>query len=295
MSTKTKSYPNPVLGNGDDYQIEIDDDKIIGFSAIEKDNKNFYCNITLNLEDEIILNLIKDEKAAFFCDIDCVKTNYRTSEYAYSKKIPLTIPRTNVVDNVDVNCYIVAMKPIDNYTHPEFNEMFDGVSFSLEEGDFIATFKPRFFNASVKYNKCPAPSSLMQVQKASLESGIKTIQFNPDDERIFIVMPPDLFDIYVRVCGQNTLADELFVSTIAVDALAYALMTKRDSDTKLATNLRNLLSKNNIEIDDEHPEQCFDAARKLLEDDRVDPYVTFMKKIEAVIMTKTSEDNGSTI
>lgn len=293
MNIKTKSYPNPVLGNGDDYRMAVSADMVV-FSEIQKDNDNFYCTITLNLDDETIMNLITEGKAAFFCDIDCMKTNYRTKEFVHGKELRLTIPRVKVVDTVDVNCYIVAMKPIDNYTHPEFNEMFDGVTFSLEEGDFIATLGSYFFNASVKYSKCPAPSSLMQVQEAKPDSGIERIVFNAEEERIFIVMPHEMFDIYTRVCGQNTLADDLFVSTIAVDALAYALMTQRDSDSKLAENLRNLLKKNNIEIDENHPELYYDAARKLLEDDGVDPYTTFMKKVEAVITNKTSMENGIT-
>lgn len=289
MNIKTKSYPNPVLGNGNDYRISIDPKKIVNFSPLEKDKDNFYSTVTLNLDDETIINLIKEKKAAFFCDIDCVKTNYRTSEYAFGKQIRLTIPRNKVVDNVDVNCYIVAMEPIVDFTHPDFNEMFEGVLCDLEEGDFLATLGSYYLNATVKYNKCPAPSSLMQVQEASSDSGITKVTFNPDEERIFIVMPHEIFELYNRVCGQNTNADELFVSTIAVDALAHALMTQRDSDSNLAANLRNLLEKNNIEIDEDHPEQCFDAARKLLQEDGVDPYTTFMKKVEAVINIQPAE------
>lgn len=289
MNIKTKSYPNPVLGNGNDYRISIDPKKIVNFSPLEKDKDNFYSTVSLNLDDETIINLIKEKKAAFFCDIDCVKTNYRTSEYAFGKQIRLTIPRNKVVDNVDVNCYIVAMKPIVDFTHPDFNEMFEGVLCDLEEGDFLATLGSYYLNATVKYNKCPAPSSLMQVQEASSNSGITKVTFNPDEERIFIVMPHEIFELYNRVCGQNTNADELFVSTIAVDALAHALMTQRDSDSNLAANLRNLLEKNNIEIDEDHPEQCFDAARKLLQEDGVDPYTTFMKKVEAVINIQPAE------
>ena len=289
MNIKTKSYPNPVLGNGDDYRIPIDPKKVVEFSPLEKDKDYFYSIVKLNLEDEIILNLIKEEKAAFFCDIDCVKTNYRTSSYAFDKQIKLAIPRSEVVDNVDVNCYIVAMQSIENFSHPDFNEMYEGIYCDLEEGDFLAVLGSYYLNATVKYNKCPAPSSLMQVQEARFDSGITTITFNPDKERIFIVMPHEMFELYNRVCGQNTNADELFVSTIAVDALAYALMTQRDSDTNLAANLQNLLEKNNIEIADGHPEQCIDAARRLLQADGVDPFTTFMKKVEAVINTQPVE------
>lgn len=293
MSTMTRSYPNPVLGNGDNYRITLDQN-VITFSEVEKDYQNFYCTVTLNLTDEIILNLIKAQKAAFFCEIDCIKTNYRTSSYAYEKVLQLKIPRAFVVDNVDINCYIVAMQPIEFFTHPDLNEMYEGATFSLEEGDFIAILGSFYFNATVKYSNCPAPSSLMQVQRATPESNITQIEFVPDEERIFIVMPPDLFDIYTRVCGQNTNADELFISTIAVNALAYALINMRDNSTKLAENLRNLLKKNNLEIDNEHPEKSFNLARKLLEDDGVDPYTTFMKKVEALITTNNNAENDIT-
>lgn len=294
MSTRTKSYPNPVLGNGDDYRITIGEESLT-FSDIEKDNSFFYFRITLNLEDEIIDNLIKEEKAAFFCDIDCVKTNYRTSIWAYDKQLEITIPRNKVVDTVDLNCYIVAMKPIDSYTHPCFNEIYEGITFSLEEGDFIALLGSFFFNATVTYRKCPAPSSLMQVQEAKPDSGITKITFVEDQERIFIVMPHDLFETYVRVCGQNTNADNLFVSSVAVEALSHALMKVRNESTNLAENLRNLLEKNNIIIEDDKPEQCIDAARKLLEEDGVDPYSTFMKQVDAVITKPKADQDGSAV
>lgn len=294
MNSKTKSYPNPVLGNGDNYVINLNDD-ILNFSEITKDDKNFSCTVTLNLEDEIINTLIKEEKASFFCDVDCVKTNFRTSIWAYDNKLEIKIPRSNVVDTVDLNCYIVAMKQIDDFTHPDFNDFYNGAIFTLEEGDFIATLGSFFFNATIKYGKCPAPSSLMQVQEATPDSGIKTIIFREEDERIFIVMPHDMFELYNRVCGQNSLADELFISTIAVNALAHALMTKLNDSTNLAENLRNLLEKNNIVIDEDHPEQCFDAARKLIEEDGVDPYTSFMKKLEVVANKINTANDGSTV
>lgn len=292
MSTKTKLYPNPVWGNGNNFRVAFDE-SVIKFSAVEKDKDNFYCTISLNLEDETIASLFQEEKAAFLCEIDCVKTNYRESKLVYGNRLKLVIPRTYVVDNVDLYLYIVATKQIDNYVHPEFNESYEGISFTLEEGDYIADLGAYGFNASVKYSKCPSPSSLMQVQRAKADSGITQIKFVPDEERIFIVMPQELFDIYTKVCGQNTQADDLFISTVAVDALAYTLMTARDNDTKLAANLRNLLEKNHIEISDDQPEQCFDAARKLLEDDGVDPYTTFMKKVEAIITSKNASQDGS--
>lgn len=290
MSIKIKSYPNPVLGNGDDYKIAIDENALY-FSDIEKDKDYFYCSIKLNLEDEVILNLIKEEKAAFFCDIDCVKTNYRTSFYEYKDELTFKIPKVNVVDNVDVNLYIVAMQTIENYTHPEFNEMYEDASLPLEEGDYIATLGSYYFNATVKYSKCPPPSSLMQVQCASSNSNITKVTFNTDEERIFIVMPQDSFLIYTSVCGSNNNADDLFVSSIAVDALAYALLTLRDASTGLAENLRNLLDKNNIEIDENKPEEYLRAARNLLEVDGVDPYTTFMKSLQA--LTAKRQENGS--
>ena len=296
MSTKIKSYPNPVFGNGDDYRINIDN--AVTFGNIEKDKDNFYCVVTLNLDDESILNLIKEKKAAFFCEIDCVKTNYRSSKWDYSKSITIQIPRYQIVDNVDINCYVIAMDSIDNFTHPEFNEMFENTTFSLEKGDFIATLGSYYFNATVKYNKCPAPSSLIQVQRATSDSGIKQIKFTHDEERIYIVMPEYLYNIYNSVFGQNSNASDIFISTIVVDALAYSLMilhdNDNDSDTKLAENLRNLMEKNNIVINDNHPEEYFDVARKLLEEDGIDPYTTFMKNVQAIITTLNNNNNGIT-
>lgn len=293
MSTRIKSYPNPVFGNGDDYRINIDN--AVTFGNIEKDKDNFYCEVTLNLDDESILNLIKEEKAAFFCEIDCVKTNFRSSKWEFSNKINIQIPRYQIVDNVDINCYVVAMDSIDNFTHPEFNEMFENTTFSLEKGDFIATLGSYYFNATVKYNKCPAPSSLIQVQRASSNSGIEQIQFTQDDERIYIVMPEKLYNIYNSVFGQNSNAGDIFISTIVVDALAYSLMKLRDGDTKLAENLRNLMEKKHIVIpDDNNPEDYFNVARKLLEEDGIDPYTTFMKNVQAIITTLNNNNNGIT-
>ena len=293
MSTRIKSYPNPLFGNGDDYRINIDN--AVTFGKIVKDKDNFYCEVTLNLDDESILNLIREKKAAFFCEIDCVKTNYRSSEWGFSDKINIQIPRYQIVDNVDINCYVVAMDSIDNFTHPEFNEMFENTTFSLEKGDFIATLGSYYFNASVKYNKCPAPSSLIQVQR---KSGINKIQFTQDDERIYIVMPEKLYNIYNSVFGQNSNAGDIFISTIVVDALAYSLMKlfggDNDGDTKLAENLRNLMEKKDIVINENQPEDYFDAARKLLEDDGQDPYTTFMKNVQAIITTLNDNNNGIT-
>ena len=46
--------------------------------------------------------------------------------------------------------------------------------------------------------------------------------------------------------------------------------------------------------DDGNPEEYFNVARQLLEEDGIDPYTTFMKNVQAIITTLNNNNNGIT-
>ena len=131
----SSSYPYPVLQEGNDDYIQssylVDYDVVTQFGELKVD-------VTFQLKNEGIQYLITSKAAINMIHIECPQTSFRRVYKTIEKKLHITIPTNQLRGKVLVHAFIVAQKPIPDYTNDLLNEWYKEMVIQFEKGNFIA-------------------------------------------------------------------------------------------------------------------------------------------------------------
>jgi hypothetical protein len=154
-------FPHPVLGLGraDDFNgsaeftepnIEILDEVYkISFSIIH--------------DNGTIVDMVKNKKAIYCCEIFCSGTLYRDLKLNYEPEYLFEIKRADLRGSVEFNIYCIVNVNNVNYSNPAAHEDYSDFLFSLDKGDLLAYFGSFNFDADLQYQKLKAASSFMEI------------------------------------------------------------------------------------------------------------------------------------
>ena len=219
----SKSYPHPVLGIGND----VDSICRILPSPISKDSSSYHFHFDLLMDNEDIINLINQGKAVFSCEISCSPTYYRRIITSTDPSIDVEIARKEVAKRIEFETYIVATQPITDYVNSCSHPDFEGFSFQIEPGDILAVFKSGHYDVDIKYDKLRSAGSFIKIIPGDDETN--TI-YNLDAEKIEIKLPKTLYDDYKLSFNGPGKHANIFHSSLAFNALVYALMNYSDQE-----------------------------------------------------------------
>ena len=147
--------PYPVLGINGAFNDHCDVDNNM---TLETTQDNFIFHVKLKIDDETIKSLIKETKASFSCEIDCSKTYYREVFFSNESEFQVQIPRVSLVGNVHLFFSVVAIKQIEKYKNPCFNQRFyEGYSFNLQKGNLLSYLGETSINADIITSICITP------------------------------------------------------------------------------------------------------------------------------------------
>lgn len=224
MTPTNKSYPYPVLGNGDDYTCEFNQN-VIGSFATTSDE----IIIELNLEapNDDIAKLIESGDAKYICEIYCNKTFYREPYEFGSNEIKLNISREKVCDIVYIKPYIVAAKEIKNFSSIDFNVDYEDFTFDFTLGDILATYKVFKIDTEINYNNFYA-GDFMQIGRTDSEE----IEFDLDENIIYINLPDAIKEVYQNNKSTKEFRN-YFLNSVILPALIYALSNFKQYKDKL--------------------------------------------------------------
>lgn len=217
MKLNNISLPYPVLGVNDDISPALKDDAIV-IRFDKNDIDSYILSVALKIENEYIVELINNGYACYICEIDCPKTNFRTTVESQSPEYSFTINRRFVFGNVFLNCYVAVVKPINGYDNPGFHDDYKGFKFNLTPGDILVGFPARNFVADLKFDKLQSATSFMQIRQDEYN---EFTNFEFTDRTIDIKLPTELFNIYNSGVGQSFY--EVIHSSLAYNALLGAL------------------------------------------------------------------------
>src|ERR1051325_2103440 len=127
MKVNKKSYPHPVLGNGDDI-----DGLFRAVLHHELGRDNVAITTDFEIENETIEDLVKKGSALFVLEVECPSSFFRKSYSSGEYKKSMQIPARLLRNQVDVGFYVVSAKKIDGYrplgAHPDY----EGIPFTVE-------------------------------------------------------------------------------------------------------------------------------------------------------------------
>ena len=224
--------PYPVLGRDGAFADSCVAKAQMSFTT-SLQNYNF--NIEYQITDAQILQLIKDNKAKFACEIDCAKTYYRKTFLYDKNKFEIEIPRTSLVGPVLFFFSVVAVEQINDYQNSNFNQhYYAGYRFNLQKGDLLAFLGEHEFNASIKYNELKAIGSIVEV-KEDPSQNFTHFDFSTDKIRIFL--PTSEFKNF-NLSNSQSWADITHASIVQCALISALYAFKHHKNTLWAESLR---------------------------------------------------------
>lgn len=278
MKLNNISLPYPVLGISDDVMPMLEPDCLT--IKVEDDGMgNYRFTVTMKHENECIHQLIRDGYAEYSCEVDCARAMFRRCYTSDKGKIKIVIPRQYLNGRVDFNSFVSVKKPF-NYKNPEFNEDYEGYSFKMELGDVLVAFPPTHYDVDIKYDQLQAAGSFMQIREGI---GRTVTYFDVSGDKIEILLPTPLYNMYREMIGKDVRFMEIFHSSIVLNALTQALFCYDEySHTTWARTIKyrvdsdKSLSQYNLE--ELEPDQVPQLAQELLKD----PYGRMFDRLKKI-------------
>lgn len=252
----TKSYPYPVLGNGDDiagifntaFEVTLSPDKTQIAYKIDIKNNTIETLISLGLAQYVI-------------QIECRSTFYRRAFCFKEKKGVIEIDTQRLREKVSVSFYVCALQAIPDYTPSDCHPDYAGLSFPIEKADILADGGEGIFIAEKQFDPLNAPvSSFMKIQAGNNETGPMIV--DPDDDDIIIRLSKEDYKSYLKLKDTNsTNLHAAVVFPALVDILHIVNSDKDGVYESYSWNARLKVICRERKIDISEP---LEAAQKLL-------------------------------
>lgn len=233
MKLSNFAIPYPILGIkgafNDNVQVRFNLD-------IEHVKENFVFKVTLSLDDPTILGLIKDKRARYAFEIDCVKTYFRKVFKSLDPSFEVEIPKVSLVGrNIPIFLSVVVEEDITEYQNDNFNKRFyENYKFNLTKGDMLAFFGQVTFNADIKYNELKALGSIMDVKP---DANSKFTYFDFSGDLITIFLPQSEYENFRRA-NNHTYSDITHASIVQCALISALTSYKEYSSTLWAQTLK---------------------------------------------------------
>jgi|SRR5690606_27175652 len=216
MKFNNISFPHPVLGIDDTVSGNID------FSYEVLSEKDTYrIMFELKQSNNSINQLLKENKAEYFCEVTCTNTLYREIFTSSDNNIAFELPKKHVKGKVEFTCLLVSKTTIPHYINPDAHSDYDGFDFDIEKGDVLAVFGKFSFNADIRYERLKAVSQILVVKPRTDDFDV--INVNLEEPKITVEIPEEDYENFASNYADDKKYDPIFHSSIVLNALLIAL------------------------------------------------------------------------
>lgn len=216
MKIRQISYPHPVLASfNDDYtssSFEASIDFEIGeaFTTFE---------ITYDLKNKGIENLITTGQAIFVTHLECDSSMYREAFSSYNISSKFEVLNRKLSKQVDVSFMIVATTKIESYTNGLLHEDYEGSLIEFNKGTFIAVHQ----GGTLILEKDPlVPAKSIFNINPSDDKNVPNYTVRLDDDTISILLPRATYDT-IEELSRREEVNPLLISMYYLPALMEAL------------------------------------------------------------------------
>lgn len=231
------NYPHPVLSD------ETNDFPDSGFSIELVSHDDSGDSLTLGIECSLecpgIENLLASGDATALVRVMCNKTSYRYVEKLDTLEInDLRIPKARVSGAIEIQAFIVSLKPIQGYRLPEFNQdYFGSMSFRVAKGDILAVDSG--FTIKLESILENEMAGIVQVRPDSNATEMHVYYSAEEDidpknsEYIYVDLPKRQYTHYGQLRTKRYLnqgAERFLVCTVVLPVLTEAITRLRDEE-----------------------------------------------------------------
>lgn len=189
------SLPYPVLGINDDVFPLLGKDCMRVEDPVIHPTKIVF-RIHLKQENETITKLIAEGSAEYVCEINGPRSMFRNGFLSQEPDFEIELPRHDLRGTVSFECFVIVRKRIPEYSNPQFNEDYEGVSFDMEPGDILVFFGKKQYNMDIRYDKFFSAGSFIKIQNSRQNERKTWVNLNSD--KVLIMLPPKEYEKYKK-------------------------------------------------------------------------------------------------
>lgn len=224
MSKTSISFPHPVMGLGDDIL------PCPSYTASKTESAfNYDFRFELSIENDEIQKLISSGRAIYACEVNCNTTMYRRIFTSMDSIMEFSIGRKEVAKRIEFELFVTATENIPEYTNPNFHPDFHGFTFAIEPGDILVLFAKSHFDLDIKYDRLRSATSFLKIVQGTDDTNVI---YNIEKPMIEIQLPPEMYNDYKTHFNGRGQHANIFHSSIAFNALVYALTCYKEDDHK---------------------------------------------------------------
>lgn len=227
MKIKPRHYPYPVLSYFSNDFIDSYFKTIINADVI---NNKYVFNITFELKNSDLENLIALNKAKFSVHIECGNTRFRNLFSTFENKHLFDIPSQMLDGLVQICPLIVATEEIPEYKNNDLHPDFENSSFSIKKGDVLAIgLNKKMIVEKENSSDDKIPSIFRIIKDRSKEA--KPVQYNLYSEKITIILSSENFSRFSTLSHLNIESKKMLSTMIIIPALTGTIEALRNANT----------------------------------------------------------------
>ncbi|MBQ3295522.1 MAG: hypothetical protein IJH00_03460 [Erysipelotrichaceae bacterium] len=230
MRIGKRLFPYPVLNSEKVYSQYKESSFSLSYEDGISEDKQFYelNNLHCDIDSELLIRLIKDDKAEIICVIECPSTMFRRKYVLPLEGMDLAIPLTDLNNKVNVSAFVAAKEEINDYQSDDFLNGYEDISFTIEKHDILAA-DDGFVNTidfdDFEDNK--QKSIFLVIKDKNITDGTMRVEY--DSDKITICLPEKEWNEYDKT-KRISKFESLYFSVIAIPALGYALSCLQRND-----------------------------------------------------------------
>jgi hypothetical protein len=205
-------YPHPVLGIGDDYRKNPLVSRNISYDDNKKEILFNYKVTDLSFD---FFDLLKSEKIALICEINCSYTLYRKVFSTYENELIFEIPDQDLKNKVELQLMLIATKNIQNFASPNFSNELRDQSFLIEMGDVLGVLDTTVLDIDA------AGLVVSDFVKISENTVDEILRYEFDQDALIIKLPSKQLKA-LQLLKNNPDHENILISTLIIPILIHA-------------------------------------------------------------------------
>ncbi|MCH4071824.1 hypothetical protein [Pseudoramibacter sp.] len=226
MFIGNRLFPYPVLTEGtDDYpqsqfivRCDPDDTPFNGVKLA----------FHMHADDPVLAKLIQTGEAVYAVHAECTATSYRKLYTTQDPDIEIAVDEKDVRGRVEFLALILAQKRITRLTNPNWNEDYEGLSFSFQPGNILGYQNVGALNITKHIEEFDSADSIFNVCSVLTEDSA-AVKIELNGPRILLQLPKSQYLQYTAWM-KNPNTQQLANGVVIFPALVYVLTRIGETD-----------------------------------------------------------------
>ena len=220
MQIKNKLFPYPTINNSRLDSCYKDTTYSLEYEQVQEDEYLVLKDAHIEINNEAIINLIKEGKAKACVIVECSKSVFRKTYNIGLEPEDIKILISDLSDRVVISSFIYATQDIENYRNNDFLEDYEDYNFYIEKYDIIAIDNGSTIVIDYDETSDKKVSSIFLIIKDT-ETDKKNMRVEIGD-KIIAYLPEKQFNMYDNMKKNNNYQN-IFFSMLAIPILIEAL------------------------------------------------------------------------